>query len=98
MTREEFYLKAMLALASNPSYVQVEKSEDDPSVTTHMLLTEEIQMDAERLLKETQDSWPEAFDDKSENDILNRIYDAVSESNTYSQPITYGVRAFAEEH
>ena len=37
MTQEEFYLKAMLAMASNPSYVQVEKSEDDPSVTTHML-------------------------------------------------------------
>lgn len=56
MTQEEFYLKAMLAMASNPSYVQVEKSEDDPSVTTHMLLTEEIQMNAERLLKEAQDS------------------------------------------
>ena len=94
MTQEEFYLKAMLAMASNPSYVQVEKSEDDPSVTTHMLLTEEIQMDAERLLKEAQDSWIEAFDkrsDKSTNDILNSIADDISELNKY------GIKTFPEE-
>ena len=94
MTQEEFYLKAMLAMASNPSYVQVEKSEDDPSVTTHMLLTEEIHMDAERLLKEAQDSWIEAFDkrsDKTTNDILNRIADDISELNKY------GIKTFPDE-
>ena len=94
MTQEEFYLKAMLAMASNPNYVKVEKSEDDPSVTTHVLLTEEIQMDADRLLVEAQDSWIEAFDKKSDNttnDILNRIADDISELNKY------GIKAYSEE-
>ena len=77
MTQEEFYLKAMLAMASNPSYVQVEKSEDDPSVTTHMLLTEEIQMDAERLLNEAKDSWAEAFDHRSDNENLVKMAEAL---------------------
>ena len=93
MTQEEFYLKAMLAMASNPSYVQVEKSEDDPSVTTHMLLTEEIQMDAERLLKEAKDSWAEAFDkrsDKTTNEILDSIADDISELNKY------GIKTYPE--
>ena len=75
----------MLAMASNPSYVQVEKSEDDPSVTTHMLLTEEIQMDAERLMEEAQKSWPEAFDNSGNNanEHLKTIADAVSDLSTY---------------
>lgn len=67
----------MLAMASNPSYVQVEKSEDDPSVTTHMLLTEEIQMDAERLLNEAKDSWAEAFDRRSDNENLVKMAEAL---------------------
>lgn len=84
----------MLAMASNPSYVQVEKSEDDPSVTTHMLLTEEIEMDAERLLKEAKDSWAEAFDkrsDKTTNEILDSIADDISELNKY------GIKTYPEE-
>ena len=64
-------------MASNPSYVQVEKSEDDQSVTTHMLLTEEIQMDAERLLKEAKDSWAEAFDRRSDNENLVKMAEAL---------------------
>jgi hypothetical protein len=93
MTQEEFYLKAMLAMASNPNYVQVEKSEDDPSVTTHMLLTEEIQMDAERLLKEAKDSWIEAFDksDKTTVEILGSIADDISELNKF------GIKTYPEE-
>ena len=94
MTQEEFYLKAMLAMASNPKYVQVEKSEDDPSVITHMLLTEEIQMDADRLLKEAKDSWIEAFDkrsDKTTVEILGSIADDISELNKY------GIKTYPEE-
>ena len=93
MTQEEFYLKAMLAMASNPSYVQVEKSEDDPSVTTRILQTEEIQMDADRLLKEAQDSWIEAFDKSDDNakEYLKTIAAAVSELNKY------GIKTFPEE-
>lgn len=84
----------MLALASNPSYVKVEKSEYDPSVTTRILQAEEIQMDADKLLKEAQVSWPEAFDkrsDKTTNDILNSIADDISELNKY------GIKTFPEE-
>lgn len=94
MTQEEFYLKAMIAMAGNPNYVKVEKSEDDPSVTTRILQTEEIQMDAERLLKEAQDSWIEAFEKRSDdttNDILNRIADDISELNKY------GIKTFPDE-
>ena len=81
-------------MASNPSYVQVEKAEDDPSVTTHMLLTEEIEMDAERLLKEAKDSWIEAFDkrsDKTTVEILGSIADDISELNKY------GIKTYPEE-
>ena len=77
MTQEEFYLKAMLAMAGNPNYVEVKKSEDDPSVTTHMLLTEEIEMDAERLLKEAKESWAEAFDRRSDNENLVKMAEAL---------------------
>lgn len=94
MTQEEFYLKAMIAMAGNPNYVEVEESEDDPSVTTRILQTEEIQMDAEKLLKEAQDSWIEAFEKRSDdttNDILNRIADDISELNKY------GIKTFPDE-
>ena len=87
-------MKAMLAMASNPNYVEVEESEDDPSVTTRILQTEEIQMDAERLLKEAQDSWIEAFEkrsDKTTNDILNSIADDISELNRF------GIKTFPDE-
>ena len=77
MTQEEFYLKAMLALASNPSYVEVKPADDDPSVTTHVLLTEEIQMDAERLLNEAKDSWDEAFDRRSDNENFIKMAESL---------------------
>ena len=77
MTQEEFYLRAMLAMASNPNYVEVKPAEDDPSVTTHMLLTEEIQMDAERLLKEAKDSWAGAFDKESVNEHIKKAAEAL---------------------
>ena len=70
-------MKAMLALASNPSYVEVKPAEDDPSVETHMLLTEEIQMDAERLLNEAKDTWAEAFDRRSDNENFVKMAEAL---------------------
>lgn len=90
MTQEEFYLKAMLAMASNPSYVQVEKSEVVPSVTTHMLLAEEIQMDAERLLNEAKDSWAEAFDRRSDNENIVKMAEALDGLDKQ------GIRAFCQ--
>ena len=64
-------------MASNPSYVEVKPAEDDPSVETHMLLTEEIQMDAERMLNEAKDTWEEAFDSRSDNENLVRMAEAL---------------------
>lgn len=112
MTQEEFYLRAMLALASNPSYVQVEKSEDDPTLTTHVLQTEEIQMDADRLLKEAQSSWFDAFDTSfdSAKEHLRRIADSVSNldrtdtedylktiADAVSELNSSGIKAYVEE-
>ena len=70
-------MKAMLALASNPSYVEVKPAEDDPSFETHVLLTEEIQMDAERLLNEAKDTWAEAFDRRSDNENFVKMAEAL---------------------
>lgn len=67
----------MLALASNPSYVEVKPSVDDPSFESHILLTTEIQMDAERLLNEAKDSWAEAFDRRSDNENLVKMAEAL---------------------
>ena len=64
-------------MASNPSYVEVKPAEDDPSVETHMLLTEEIQMDAERMLNEAKDTWEEAFDSRSDNENLVKMAEAL---------------------
>jgi len=77
MTREEFYLKAMISMAGNPNYVKVDEA--------HILQAKEIQMDAERLLKEAEDSWPEAFDSSDDNarEHLSTIANAVSELNKY---------------
>lgn len=83
-------MKAMLAMASNPSYVQVEKSEVVPSVTTHMLLAEEIQMDAERLLNEAKDSWAEAFDRRSDNENIVKMAEALDGLDKQ------GIRAFCQ--
>ena len=72
MTKKEFYLKSIIAMAGNPNYVEVKPFEDDKNVITHTLLTEEIMMDAERLLNETEKEWPEAFesDDLEERESL----------------------------
>lgn len=54
MTREEFYLKSIIAMVGNPNYVDVAPFEDDPSCITHVLRKDEILMDAERLLSATE--------------------------------------------
>ena len=46
-------------------------------MTTHILLTEEIQMDAERLLNEAKDSWDEAFDRRSDNENFVKMAEAL---------------------
>ena len=49
MTENEFFLRAMLQMASNPNYVKVEPSKENPGVMATVLKAEEIAMDAERL-------------------------------------------------
>jgi hypothetical protein len=66
MSKKEFYLQAMLHMAANPKYVEVEPSKDMPDVKCHILLQEEISMDAERLLKEAEKQWPEAFEEEDD--------------------------------
>lgn len=90
MTQEEFYLKAMIAMAGNPNYVEVKPAEEYPTVDTHTLLIDEIQMDAERLLKEAKDNWAEAFDSASDNEQLKNL--AKSLAGIDEQ----GIRAYVE--
>ena len=81
MTQEEFYLRAMLQLAANPKYVEMQKSEDDPDVEFPELQVDIIEMDADELLKKAMVNWPEAFDKKpqeSVEDLLGDIGDALS--------------------
>ena len=81
MTQEEFYLRAMLQLAANPKYVEMQKSEDDPDVEFPELQVDIIEMDADELLKKAMVNWPEAFDKKpqeSVEDLLGDIGDALN--------------------
>lgn len=64
MTRKEFYLKSIIAMAGNPNYVEVKQFEDTETIT-HVLLKEEILMDAGDLLKDTETEWPGVFEDDS---------------------------------
>lgn len=61
MTKKEFYLKSIISMAGNANYVEVKPFEDTETIT-HTLLTEEILMDADRLMRETENEWPDAFD------------------------------------
>jgi len=76
MTKAEFYLKAMLAMTSNPKNVNIEHDKEE-DIVTHMLNVEEIQMDAERLLKEAEKSWEGAFDTQSVNGSLSELSDSL---------------------
>lgn len=75
MTKREFYLKSIIAMAGNPNYVTVSPSDDDSQSLCHTLETEEILMDASRLLKHTEEEWDDAFDkeDYPENNSVNSL-------------------------
>ena len=75
MTQEEFYLKAILAMASNPKYTEMILDEDDPNVTFPVLQVDQILEDADILLKQTQNMWMEAFDGAGIEDIHDRLGD-----------------------
>ena len=59
MTRTEFYLRAMLALASNPKYVFLNKDEEQKDA---ILMTNAVAMDAARLADAAEEEWDRPFD------------------------------------
>ena len=59
MTRTEFYLRAMLAMAANPKY-SVENNEDDHKDS--ILSVDAIAMDAARLTDAAENEWDRPFD------------------------------------
>lgn len=75
MTQEEFYLKAILAMASNPKYTEMKHYEDDPNETFPVLQVDQILEDADLLLKQTQSLWVDAFDGAGIEDIHDRLGD-----------------------
>jgi len=78
MTQHEFYLKAILAMASNPKYVEMVKADDDPNITFPSLLDEIILEDADALLTQVQKTWPESFDIKGLEDIHDQLEEIAS--------------------
>lgn len=84
MTKAEFYLRSIIAMCSNPAYVDNSECEpindnDTEKVISHRLDVTEIIMDAEDLLKETEQAWDEAF--KDENSVQACIKDGFANIN-----------------
>lgn len=75
MTKEEFYLRAMLQLAANPKYVEMQKSEEEEGVEFPELLVDVIEMDADELLRTAEANWPEAFDNKPSESVEECLCD-----------------------
>ena len=73
MTQGEFYLKAILAMASNPKYVETAQADDDPNVTFPMLQVDEILEDDDALLKQTQKTWIDAFEGRGLEDVHDQL-------------------------
>ena len=69
----------MLALAANPMYVEMKKSEDEPDVEFPELNCDIVEMDAEELMNTALKNWPDVFEDKAADieDQLNDIANAV---------------------
>ena len=73
MTQEEFYLKAILAMASNPKYTEMINDEDDPNETFPVLQVDQIIEDAHLLLIGTQEAWKDAFEGKGLEDVHDQL-------------------------
>jgi len=91
MTQKEFYLRAMLAMASNPKYVEMRKDEDN-GTDFPVLLTEAIEIDAKDLAEEARTSWPDCFDNpfeeplESRNKLLENIGTAIENLASITEP------------
>ena len=62
MTRKQFYLKTVIAMASNPNYVEVRSEDVDES--SCRLRIYDILNDAETLNDEVDTAWPNVFDEQ----------------------------------
>ena len=79
MTKTEFFLKAVLALASNPKYTTFTKNnhgEEIPSLSIANIL-----YDADKLLEVTDEQWSNAFADDNTNKSLPKINDLLMSLN-----------------
>lgn len=83
MTKKEFYLKTIISMCGNPAYVEVKDLNDEEGKEAcmgHTLQIDEIIMDADRILRETEDAWEDAFDEQSDGDnIGNTICELTDE-------------------
>lgn len=83
MTKKEFYLKTIISMCGNPAYVEVKDLNEEEGKETcmcHTLRIDEIIMDADRILRETEDAWEDAFDEQSDGDnIGNTIRELTDE-------------------
>lgn len=77
MTREEFYLRSVLAMAANPKYVEMEVADDDPDIRFPALQIETLLIDAEALLRNTEKEWGGAFDDTPVSKTLSEMSDSL---------------------
>lgn len=99
MTKAEFYLRSIIAMCSNPAYVDSSECEpindnDTEKVISHRLDVTEIIMDAEDLLKETEQAWDEAFwDTNAAQAKIKETLDGINENLCY---IVRGIEALGE--
>lgn len=99
MTKAEFYLRSIIAMCSNPAYVDNSECEpindnDTEKVISHRLDVTEIIMDAEDLLKETEQAWDEAFvDTNAVQEKIKETLDGINENLDY---IVRGIEALGE--
>lgn len=75
MTKEDFYLKSILAMLQNPKFAKTEKAEEDPNVTFPSLEIEAIVIEAEFLLHRIQKEWPGVFEVKGLEEIAKAVQD-----------------------
>lgn len=92
MTRREFYLRSIIAMAGNSNYVDVTicpPDEDLNEETTSRILNKaEILEDAAELLKETEDAWHGVFDEDDAPDGTTKklLYDLCAAVEELTSP------------
>ena len=80
MTKKEFYLRTLISMAGNPSYVnvrQISHEGDDNECYSIIFDREEAIEDACVLIEEAEEAWPGVFDedDEPEGTTKKLLYD-----------------------